>query len=339
MQKMILALMALVAGCMSTTAQEAGDGSRRPSVGVEYSGEVQTDFKSARMANLLQLQADIPLSRTVMFQAASLSALSTDRELDLLDLQGFSNIDTHERSIALALKVAGFTWQLNRHSLFAGIRRTDEDYFCSDGLGIFTNSSCGIFPTISANFDIGTFPCAALGIHYAYDQENLRLQASLYNGEGNYRFSGRKNIFRFCPQSDGVFALAQVEYRHRDSHYFLGASIHTEPTVKSTAWAYAEQCLSPRLMLLAAYGHAFGRDNSCDNFCALGGKYTVDRAEFGLFTDYARVQGLDEWTTELVCSIPLTGFLALQPALHVITTDGTTNCVALLRVNVSIGGR
>ena len=274
-------------------AQSADSVSHKASFGVDYTGEVQTNFERARTTHLLQLHADVPLSRTLSVQMSSISTLSSKKLLDIFEMQGYSNIETFGLNIPFALTVAGITWQPDgRHSLFAGIRRTDEDYFCNDGLGLFTNSSCGIFPTISWNFPIGTFPYAAMGIHYVYDVEKLCLQASLYNGVGNYRFTGRDNVFRICP-------------------------------------------LSPDITLLAAYGHAFGGNISCKNFCGIGGKITVKRAELGLFTDYTRVSDIDEWGTELICSIHLTDFLTVKPVVHVITTNDITNCVGLLRMEVS----
>ena len=337
MKNTIFVVIALLGSCLNLMAQEDDSTSLRPSFGVDYTGEIQTDFKQVRQVNLLQLHADIPLSRKFSFQAASISTLFTKKELGIIDLQGFSNIETTNLKIPFALTVAGITWQPNdHHSLFAGIRRTDEDYFCSDGLALFTNSSCGIFPTISWNFPIATFPVAAMAIHYAYGHENLRLQASLYNGTGNYDFTGRNNVFRICPKRDGVFAMGQVEYLYRGSHYYIGGSIHTKPEVQPTAWAYAEHALTPNLTLLAAYGHAFGNDILCENFCALGGKYAFKRAELGLFSDYTRVLDVDEWATELICSLHLTNILTVKPVLHIITTDGTTKCVGMLRVDISI---
>ena len=331
-----LLLTVLLGNCLNAKAQETDSISLRPSFGVDYTGEVQTDFKGARMANLLQLRANIPFSRKLSFQVASLSTLSTDEQLEVYDIQGYSNIDTYDVNRPFALTVAGLTWQISdSHSLFAGIRRIDEDYFCSDWLSLFTNSSCGIFPTISWNAIIATFPLAAMGIHYAYDQEKLRLQASVYNGRGYYRFKGRENVFRICPKSDGVFAIAQAEYRHRGSHYYLGGTMHTDSDIQPTAWAYAEQALTPSLTLLAAYGHAFGSDNFCDNFYGIGGTYALKRAELGLFTDYTRVLDLDEWATELVCSFHLNDFFTAKPVLHIITTDGSTQCVAMLRIDVA----
>jgi len=335
MRKALIMLIALLQGSLNIVAQDAEDNSPRPSFGVDYTGEVQTDFEQARVANLLHLHADIPLSNSLSLQVASLSTLSSDNELNVDVLQDYSNINAE--NIPFALTVAGLTWQMGEHhTLFAGIRRTDEDYFCSEPLALFSNSSCGIFPILSCNFDIGTFPKAALGIHYVYDKEDLCLQASVYNGAGNRRFSGRDNVFRICPKSDGIFALGQAEYRYRDSHYYLGASVHTEPSVKPAAWAYAEQALTPQFTLLAAYGHAFGSDNACNDFCGLGGRYTLKRTELGLFTDYTRVDGIDEWATELICNYHLNDYLSIKPILHVINTDGSTKCIGMLRVDISL---
>ena len=329
-------MSALLAGCLNLMAQSTDSVPLQPSFGVDYTGEVQTDFKRARTTHLLQLHADVPLSRTLSVQMASLSTLSSKKLLDIFEIQGYSNIETYGLNIPFALTVAGITWQPDgHHSLFAGIRRTDEDYFCSEGHGLFTNSSCGIFPTISWNFPIGTFPYAAMGIHYVYNVEKLCLQASLYNGVGGYRFTGRENVFRICHKSDGVFALGQVVYHYRGSHYFLGGSMHTLPFVRPTAWAYAEQALSPDITLLAAYGHAFGGNILCRDFCGIGGKITLKRAELGLFTDYTRVTDISEWATELICSLHLTDFLTVKPVLHVITTNDITNCIGMLRMEVS----
>ena len=210
----ILAIV-LLGCCHQAMAQQE---SLRPSFEVEYTGELQTDFKRSRLANLLQLRAEVPLSKALSFQVQSISIASSDEEPLADDLMGYSNIDAED--IPFALSVAGLMWHINdRHSLFVGIRRMDEDYFCSDAIGLFTTSPCGIFPTISNNHDIATYPKASMGIHYAYDTESLCLQASLYNGLGYHRFTGRENVFRICPKSDGVFGLAQAEYRYHDSHY------------------------------------------------------------------------------------------------------------------------
>ena len=157
MLKKASVIIAMSGSCLHLMAQGADSISLRPSFGADLSSEVQTDFERARVANLLQLHADIPLSKNLSVQVGSLSTLSTDQELEVDDIQGFSNIDTYDLNIPFALTVAGLTWQINdHHSLFAGIRRIDEDYFCSDGLSLFTCSSPGIFPTLSMNANIAS---------------------------------------------------------------------------------------------------------------------------------------------------------------------------------------
>ncbi|MGN0236869.1 MAG: hypothetical protein ACI4AK_02095 [Lepagella sp.] len=325
------------------TADAANDSvSLRPSFSVDFTGEIQSDFKRVKFASLLELGACIPLSRNVSIELSSVS-FATTREAPLIeDLQVFSNLDAD--NLPFTLSVAGVLWNFHDyHTLFAGLRRVDEDYFCSDVLSLFTNSSCGGFPTITANYDIASYPVAGLGIHYMYDRDAYTIQASVYNGRGYNKFTGRENMFRFCPEDDGIFALLQGEYRYKGSSYFLGGSLHygdlystASRRVRPVVWAYAEQAVTDALSLVAAYSHAFSSDNVCRNFCGIGGKYAFKRVDLGLFSDYTRIEGVDEWATEITCNIQCTKHISLQPAIHVITTGGKTNCVGLMRMAFSL---
>lgn len=161
-----------------------------------------------------------------------------------------------------------------------------------------------------------------------YETDPLTLQASLYNGRGYKRFSGRENVFRFCPESDGVFAVAQAEYKYHDSHYFLGTSFHYgrldggARQVRPSFWTYAEQRVASDLSLMVAYSHDFQPSSLCRNFVGLGGKMDVGKAEVGLFSDYTRIEGVDEWATELTCRYRCSGMLSLQPTFFLIHTGG-----------------
>jgi len=335
--------MALLGICHQLWAQDVDSNKLRPEFGVAYTSELQTNFKEARWNNLFELSANIPLSNKVSFDIASMSLFTSAMEPLIPDLQGFSNMDAYQ-DIRFALTVAGFTWHINdEHSLFAGIRRIDEDYFCSDGLALFTNSSCGGFPPVTGNSLIPTYPYAGMGIHYAYDSEKWGVQASVYNGMGSYELTGQYNVFRFCPKDDGIFALAQIEYRHKGSHYFLGASMHdldlleiVGRKIRPAIWTYAEQAVGTGFTLIGAYSHAFSDDELCKNFVGIGGKYACKNVEMGLFTDYTNIIEIDEWATELTCNITITDHLSLQPALHIINTDGETNCVGMLRLGINL---
>lgn len=348
-------IILLFLGCSRLVMAESADSTTlQPKFSLEYTGELQTDFKTSSMVNLLQLRAELPLSHSLSFQATSLSVSSTQDELLFENMMGYSDLDAYDKSFALM--VAGLQWRINNHhTLFAGVRCMDEDYFCSDGLSLYTNPSCGIFPTISGNYFIATYPFAAMGLHYAYETDRLCLQASVYNGTASQDFSGRDNVFRFCPKSDGIFALGQAEYRYRDSRYFLGASLYnayeydlyfdgedfqTETLGRKTyptMWAYAEQSLSSRCMLIAAYGHSFSSDDLLRNYYGLGAQYALDKLIFGLYSDHVRVLDINEWNTEFVCHLPLNDYLSVKPVLHILNSDSKTQCIGLLRLTVNLG--
>lgn len=316
--------------------------SAKPSFHADYTGELQTDFKRAKLGSTLELGAEIPLGRNLSVELTSVSHVTTDEQPLINDLQGFSNIDTD--NLAFALAVAGVSWRINdSHRLFAGIRRVDEDYFCSDVLSLFTNSSCGGFPTLFANYDIATYPKASLGVHYAYEQKHFGFQASVYNGLGHDKLYGGSNTFRFCPASDGVCALAQAEWHQPSGSYYLGGSLHYndlcagEPRhIRPVVWAYTEQTVTSSLSLVGAYSHAFSCDVACCDFAGIGGKYVLGNTTIGLFSDFTRVDGTSEWATELTCHFQLGQVFSIQPVVHIITTGGDTHCVGVLRVGVSL---
>ena len=154
--KATIILLVMTMDCLCMKAAETDSTSLHPSFGVEYTGEIQTDFKRVRQANLLHLSAEIPLSSALSFEVGSLSIHSFNKELVADDLQGYSNINADD--LPFALTVAGFNWQINdHHSVFAGIRRTDEDYFCSDGLALLLSQRL-----------LGAFIISTIQNHCAY---------------------------------------------------------------------------------------------------------------------------------------------------------------------------
>lgn len=347
-------IILLFLGCSQLVMAENADSTElQPKFALTYTGELQTDFKTTSQVNLLQLHAELPLSRSLSFQATSLSVASTHDELLFENMMGYSDLDAYDKSFAL--QKAGLQWRINdRHTLFAGVRCMDEDYFCSDGLSLYTSPSSGHFPVLSCNYFIATYPFAAMGLHYAYETDRLCLQASVYNGTPSQDFTGSNNVFRICPKDDGIFALAQAEYRYRDSRYFLGASLYNgydydlyldgeelltvpiERKTYPTMWAYAEQALSSRLMVIAAYGHSFSSDDLLRNYYGLGAQYALGKVQFGFYSDYVRMLGVDEWDTEFVCNIDLNDYLSVKPVLHILNCDSKTQCIGLLRLTVNL---
>lgn len=320
----------LFLGCEGTQAQE---------VGLEYTGELQTGFNGKScFANLLRLNFDYALNEHIKFSAATLSIAHSLEERVLDDLQVFTNLDADNQS--LAPTIAGLEWSINdSHSLFVGIRDVSTDYFTSPITSLFTNSSAGIFPTISCIQQIANYPLAGMGLHYSYQREAVEVMASLYNGIGRDHFSGRENVWRVDPECDGLFAMSQGGYISGESRYYLGACLHTGTReareVRSALWGYAEQEITPSFSLIASYSHAFGDGLECSDFVALGGRYAVDKSTFGLYIDHAQFDHQNEFASELTYRYEINSSLYVQAAYHLIHDDSWQSA-ALIRLGITL---
>lgn len=345
----IAAALLLTASAQPTLAQEFH---------AKLTTEIETDFHDKTdWVNQLRLDASIPIGKHVHIDAATLSVAQTREEGVADDYQTFSNI--YADNMAFALAVAGIRWETGKSMLFAGVRNVNEDYFTSPVTSLFTNSSCGIYPTISMNTPLANYPLAAVGIHYAYTSDNWQALASVYNGAGHKHFTGSDNVFRICPKTDGVFGIASVNYNHKGSLYTIGGSYYNgkeqpgipvddiEPTdghyTNFALWASAEQRLTPtvKLMLQASGFPTNGAE--CKSYFGAGVTKTITgfskkikEVECGLFTDYAHFSYGKEWATEATAKIQINDKCFLQPALHFIRTDGDTSFVGLLRLGYGI---
>ena len=316
-------------------------------VGLWYDTELQIlPSGKSNHVNLLYLSADYACNEHIRLSGATISIAKTRDESLVDDLQTFSNIEADNVPLTLALACVGWM-PSERHSFYFGIRNVNEDYFISPVTSLFTNSSCGFFPTIGCNLPIANYPLASVGVHYAYSAPWGNLQASVYNGRGYQDFGGRENLWRVAPASDGVFLMAQADMTHGGQSYYLGASHHSGirqssasgaerlASSQSVLWAYTEQQLTPRVALIASLSHAFGRDCLCTDFVGLGAQYQRGRTTLGLFTDYARFADDKEWATELIVSHDVLPGVSLQAACHLIAHDGF-HPVGLLRVSVRL---
>lgn len=166
-------LLAICLCCvMNTLAQNSEEHRWHPELGLEFTTEQQvTQQGKYNFANQLRLSASLPIGKRLSLDIASLSFFMTSKESIGGDLQTFSNLDAD--NIPLALSMCGLNWDINdSHMVFAGLRNMNEDYFISPVTSLFTNSSCGIFPTLSANYEIANYPLASMGVHYKYEYEN-----------------------------------------------------------------------------------------------------------------------------------------------------------------------
>ncbi|MBQ0058219.1 MAG: hypothetical protein KBT20_11235 [Bacteroidales bacterium] len=122
----LLVMATLMTGGLHLNAQ---------TVGVEYTTELQTNFSESNFVNLLRLNAELPIGKSLSLEAATTSVAKTRDERLVDDLQTFSNIE--EDNLPLAIAVCGANWQINdKHSLFMGIRNMNEDYIIWEHLRI-----------------------------------------------------------------------------------------------------------------------------------------------------------------------------------------------------------
>lgn len=341
MKKTLICLIAVVAiSHHRLTAQTE--------VGFSYTTEIQTDFKQGyNWLNLLRIDVSKPLAKSFALQLATISFAKTRERSLTNDLLTFSNIE--EDNFPLAIALLGVRWKHQRSSLFVGIRNVNEDYFTSPCTSLFTNSSCGIFPTLSASHPIANYPMAAMSLDYTFTSNDWTVQTSLYNGTGHNRFSGRENVFRICPANDGVFHVTSINYQNNGGSYYLGGSLHSrllvgdaegveketlqaEKTQLNTlVWGYVEQRLSNQLYLLAQYSINPSVKEGCRNYAGAGLVLHTLNSEFGLFAGYADFKPEQEWVAEITCKIPCMRNGYIQPTLHLINNSRERNVIGLLR--------
>ena len=149
--------------------------------GAEYTTEWQTDFRQGvNWVNLLHLSYSSPTFLGMQLNAASVSIAQTREEAFMHDLQTFSNIE--EENLPFAL------------------------------------SSCGIFPTLSAETPLANYPVASVGFDGKIRWNRWQFQLSVYNGTGNKQLTGKENVFRFCPKSDGILGMTSLNYEYNGSN-------------------------------------------------------------------------------------------------------------------------
>ena len=342
-KRKILLILFSIAPCLSFAQEFSG----------ELTSEWQWDMnKRTNWVNLLRLNMKLPLANGKgAFEAATLHVAKTKEETILADWQGFSNIEADNMFAAIAVLGYMHTWQ-NAH-LFVGVRNVNEDFFTSDVTSLFTNSSCGIFPTIAASYPIANYPFSGLTLYFDVTRGPWTFKNSLYNGTGYNGWKGNDNPFLVRPKRDGVFNISQLEYSAHDARYFAGLTVHTrqhltcgqegfvttdgasasendgeeavstEKTTNKTTfawWLYGEQPVwtagDRSVVCMAQYSENTSHKNKCYRYAEVGCAYRDSLNECGLSGQYARFQEGNEWSMELTWRRQLSETVAVQPSFQ-----------------------
>lgn len=314
-----------------------------------YTTEIQTDFKGkANWINQLRFDCVQPLGAGFKAELASYS-ISRTAEHIIPDRQMFSNIE--EENNAFILAVAGCAWERSDVRLFGGVRNVNEDYFTTETASLFTNSSCGIFPTISANMPLANYPLSSMCVDGSWSNDRLTVRMSLYNGTGHNRWRRGDNVFVVNPVKEGLMTVTSVDYDADFGSFSGGAFVRSalrssvlegqpeEPAVNAAWWVNLEPSLrlseSGRLDFLVQYSENPVPGNECRRYGGLGARwsYTAGRTkgEAGVFADWVEYAGENERLCELTWKCHFKQAFALQPALQVIGNRSGTYPVALLR--------
>ena len=296
MRFLIITLGLLAGGIIPAMAQ---------TFGLAYTTEGQYGVKSkqANWVNLLRLDMEYPLYKNGGISLATVHIYKLKDNCVADDKLTFSNIE--EDSTPIALAIAGYTQILGHSTLFAGIRNMNEDYFNTNVTSFFTNSSCGIFPTISLNYPIANYPVASMAIHYQLNYKQWEVKASLYNGVGYNKWRRYDNPFIVNIKRDGLFSITELKYKTRYGIYCGGGSLHnrlfpydekvveqanspiekkengdqkevatSKKKISAAWWVYAEQQLwhntRSNIQAIGQYSRNTSRENMCKAYGGIG---------------------------------------------------------------------
>lgn len=312
--------------------------------------EVQTNFGSLfKSVNLLQCNGSIHFAPKNSYRGGNLSVqfITPLRTSDIAvcnDLQGFSNIEADNYFFTPFL--FGYTQYLKKGLVFAGLRNVNEDYFTTDYTVLFTQSSAGIHPTLSGNFELPNYPFTAPGLFVEYLPEpHTRLRTSLYNGAAGTFSSSGPHPFHFDYNSYGIFILQDLLFEKWDFRVNIGSMAHLSANIYnrgSVVWGIIEKPIietsSMELGVILEGSYAFMRNPSCRSFGSFGfvgdgligqkGKSIIASQIF-----YSGYQSGNEFDLEINWIYRPLKYLQIQPALHLIVTD-KVHPVGLLRLSL-----
>jgi hypothetical protein len=317
----------------------------------EYVTEIQSDFGAKyNWVNLFTLSAGLPTAKinphwtNGNFRAEFISVNKIRKERIANDLMTFSNIE--EDNLTFNLFILGYAHRWGNISLFGGLRNVNNDYFITPYTTLFTNSSAGIFPTISINFPLANYPLSAMCLHLEYEPtKNLLFKSSLYNGVAH---DPRKNVFRSFtvnPRHDGIFSISELSCSQNkigDGTYSLGFALQLSNAAKQsayTSWLTVEQSLyrsaEKEIGCIVHAGIAPQFADVCRYYYAIGSYASGlagGRNKMGIYMNATSVSGVQERTVEITWQFQIIDAIAIQPTYDYIRTGDISTNIGLLRV-------
>lgn len=326
-------------------------------IDMTYTTEFQYNLRNrTNWCNLLQLEATCPIGANgrAAITLNSMYKLHAQRIAD--DWQGFSNIE--ENNLPCEIALLGYTHQFHKSEVFVGIRNLGEDYFKSPNMTMFTNSSCGIFPTLSYNYPLASYPLSGLCVDYAGTFGDWTVRGSVYNGKAYSGWRSDDNPFLVRFKQDGVFGLTETTYTTASGRYYGGFALHqrfgllqendgfnSSSRTNVVWWGYVDQCLwkvpTQEVNLLVQYSQSAPKGNDCQLYAGMGATWSdfkeqKKRHEIGLFVLWADFKFGNEVAGELTYCYNFKYGLLVQPALHVIKNTDGVYTILMLRLSYAL---
>ena len=342
--KTMLFSMSCAIPCMAYTQSFCG----------QYTTEWQWNMKQkTNWVNLLRLDLTLPLWKHSSLEATTIHVAKINERITD-DWQTFSNIEEENNFATIA--VLGYLHTEEKAHLFVGVRNVNEDFFTSDATSLFIGSSCGIFPTISASYPIANYPLSGLTVYFDVSFGGWTFKNSLYNGAGYNGWTRHDNPFLISPKKDGVFDMAQLEYKYKNGHYFAGVALHSRqcpideegemlPVEASSKkancawWVYCEQPVwtadEKKISLMAQYSENTCRQNGCYRYGELGCVYSGSSSQIGLSGQYALFFQGTERSVELTWNKALNESLSIQPTFQYLRNGNGNFTVLSARIYYS----
>lgn len=321
-----------------------------------FSGKYTTEWqwgmnRNTNWVNLLRLEMNLPLWKNGLLEAATIHSAKTSENI-IDDWQIFSNIEEENNFASIA--VLGYMHSWKNARLFLGVRNVNEDFFTSGCTSLFTSSSCGIFPTISASYPVANYPLSGVTVYFDVTLGGWLLKNSLYNGKGYNGWRRHDNPFFVRPHKDGVFNMTELGYRYECGSYFAGTAVHNRlyptdgevatdkevmKTVSCAWWIYGEQSVwkgpDKEVCLMAQYSENADRRCGCRRYAELGCIYTGRNDRIGFSGQYAGFLQGEEWSLELTWLRTVNESLGIQPAFQYIRNGNGNFTVFSARIYYS----
>lgn len=159
------------------------------------------------------------------------------------------------------------------------------------------------------------------------------------------------NVFRFCPDADGLLSIISVDYQRNGNGYFGGFVFYLEgdsehkngrefdeinvnkKNISTVLWGYIEKRVFRNVHLLLQYSVSPAAYLNCRNYVGVGMVFHKKQTVGGIFINHADFMDSYEWAGELTWKFPFShknGYV--QPAIHLIRNNQERNILGLLRV-------